>query len=95
MISSVPKVEVEVQMQRPVFDGYRPHLRIGEGEYLGISFFDVAPSKTANLVRANAYLIYWPGVDYSPLKAGVQFQVLEGAKIVGHGTVVVGWDASA
>ena len=81
-------------MQRSVFDGYRPHLRIGDGEYLGISFSDVGSSAPGASVRAKASLMYWPEVDYSGLVPGVHFLVMEGAHTVGQGTVVTGWDAN-
>jgi hypothetical protein len=93
MIHDVPQIEVELQMLRPILNGYRPHLRVGEGEYLGISFTDIVQVSTGDTVRAKASLMYWPNVDYSSLRAGVQFQVMEGAQAVGRGTVVMDWDA--
>ncbi len=94
MVTNIPQIEVELQMQRPVLDGYRPHLRIGEGEYLGISFFDVGPAAPGVSLRAKAKLMYWPNVDYSSLTPGVKFQVMEGSQAVGQGMVVIGWDAN-
>lgn len=81
-------------MQRSFADGYRPHLRIGEGDYLGVSFFDVGSVVPGVSARAKASLMYWPDVDYSALVPGVHFQVMEGAHVVGHGAVVTGWDAN-
>ena len=90
MIRDIPQIEVELQMLRPILEGYRPHLRVGEGEYLGISFTDIAQATPGDTFRAKASLMYWPDVDYSSLRAGVQFQVMEGAQTVGCGTVVMG-----
>ena len=78
-------------MQRLLFDGYRPHLQVDGGEYLGISFFDVAANEPETPFTAKARLSYWPEVDYTPLQAGVAFHVKEGAKTVGTGIVTEGW----
>ena len=81
-------------MQRSVSDGYRPHLRIGDGEYLGISFFDVDSTTSGTSLRAKASLMYWPDIDYSGLVPGVHFSVMEGAHVVGQGTVVTAWNVN-
>lgn len=91
MLNSAPQIEVELQMQRSLFDGYRPHLQVDDGEYLGVSLFEVSSEgNTGQMQRAKASLVYWPNVDYTPLKVGVQFKVKEGARTVGVGTVVGG-----
>jgi hypothetical protein len=92
MFSHTPTIGVELQMTRSVTDGYRPHLRVGDGEYLGISFFDVNRVSAGDCFHAKASLMYWPNVDYSCLKAGTKFQVVEGGLSVGQGKIVIGWD---
>jgi hypothetical protein len=69
---------------------YRPHLRVGNGEYLGISFIEGPdePISFGICVNAKVIFMYSPEVCYGALKVGVQFQVLEGAKIVGVGKVI-------
>lgn len=69
---------------------YRPHLRVGQDDYLGVVLLNgplggVMPGTAAN---AEAVLVYQSSVDYSPLIPGVVFEVLEGAKIVGTGKVL-------
>ncbi|MDR2212557.1 MAG: hypothetical protein LBE21_02875 [Pseudomonadales bacterium] len=79
-------------MQRSLPEGYRPHLQVDDGEYLGISFFDIAPEVEFGAPRrAKASLMYWPDVDYTPLQEGARFKVKEGSKTVGLGRVIRGW----
>jgi translation elongation factor EF-Tu-like GTPase len=68
---------------------YRPHFRVGTGEHLGVVFVggssdSVSPGCTT---QAEAKFAYAPAVNYDALKDGVQFQVLEGNRIVGIGVV--------
>lgn len=92
MTFNLPEIEVELRMQRSLFDGYRPHLQVDEGEYLGVSFFDVSSDiSPGDQHRVKAHLVYWPSVDYSPLKVGAEFKVREGANTVGVGVVIHGW----
>jgi len=67
---------------------YRPHLRVGAGEMLGVQFVDgpdeVAPGAKAEVVMQLLY----PGVDYSSLVPGATFTVLEGPRVVATGIVV-------
>jgi hypothetical protein len=72
----------------PISAPYRPHFRVGAGEYLGIEFVDgpghlIAAGK---VVGAKVRFVY-DGVSYEQLQPGVQFQVLEGPHIVGIGVV--------
>jgi len=70
---------------------YRPHLRVGSGEYLGIAFCGDGsgePVRPGVCVNAEVKFVYAPDVDYTPLIVGSQFQILEGARIVGIGAVV-------
>jgi hypothetical protein len=69
---------------------YRPHLRVGDGEYVGVAFCggdSSEPIRTGVCVSAEVSFVYAPNVDYAPLIAGSQFQVLEGKRIVGVGVV--------
>jgi dihydrofolate reductase len=72
----------------PISGSYMPHLRVGTGEYLGVSFVDgqSTPVAAGTIVEANVRFMY-SGVPYEQLKPGVQFQVLEGPRIVGIGVV--------
>ena len=73
----------------PGFQGawYRPHLRVGAtGEYLGVVFLigpEQVPPDTE--IEATVALIY--DVDYSPLQPGIEFEVLEGPRLVATGRV--------
>jgi hypothetical protein len=70
---------------------YRPHLRVcGAGEMLGVRFID-GPDQivSGRQYRAKVSLMYG-GVDYSPLKSGALFIVVEGPQIVGIGCVIRG-----
>jgi hypothetical protein len=71
---------------------YRPHLRVvdGSGSLLGVAFMDgpdepVSPGTT---VRATIKALYEPEVSYAQLKEGVQFEILEGPRVVGHGRIL-------
>lgn len=93
---TLPEIELVLQMQRALQDGYRPHLQVGEGEYLGVRLFGVRAGETGSEThRAYAQLVYWPDVDYASLDVGVQFKVKEGARTVGEGTVIRGWKTGA
>jgi translation elongation factor EF-Tu-like GTPase len=70
--------------------GYRPHLRVANGEYLGVEFVDgperlVQPGEST---FATVRFVYAPKVDYGALVEGAQFEVLEGGHTVGRGHVV-------
>ena len=72
----------------PSGSGYSPHLRVRPGQMLGVYFIgvpeDAEPGQPFNL---NLGLLYHPDVDYSDLKPSASFEVLEGAKVIGTGTV--------
>ena len=70
---------------------YRPHLRVvgGSGEMLGVAFMDgpdepVSPGESAHATIQGLY----SGVSYQELVEGAQFEILEGARVVGSGRVV-------
>jgi len=69
---------------------YMPHLRVREGEYLGVAFVGgpeiLEPGQSG---ECTLILLYRDlGVDYSDLQPGVEFEVLEGPKRVGLGRVL-------
>ncbi len=76
---------------------YKPHLRLPSGgELLGVAFLDGQPPivQPGGEGSASVALIYADhGVDYSGLKSGVEFEVVEGHRVVGRGTVVRRWVA--
>ena len=68
--------------------GYRPHLRVGTGEMLGVEFTSdserwLSPGETAEVELKLLYEI-----DYSSLAPGTSFTILEGLNAVGTGSVV-------
>jgi len=68
---------------------YRPHLVVGEGEYLGVMFLSAPQSVQAqSSFTATLGLLYHPNVDYSPLVPGAEFTVREGPRVVGRGRVL-------
>ena len=71
-----------------LFDGYRPHIKIGDGELLGIVFHSVPSSVPANTTVEVKFRQSYPGaVDYSGIVVGVEFTIVEGARVVGGGLV--------
>jgi hypothetical protein len=82
---------LEITLRRPplgeVAGDYRPHLRVGSGEYLGVRILVGPPLvQTGTPTRVIAQLLY--NVDYSALVPGAVFDVLEGPAVVGSGVVV-------
>jgi hypothetical protein len=71
--------------------GYSPHFRvIGDSEYLGIEFIE-GPDRLieqGEVVNAKVELLYYPNVSYAKLIKGQEFEILEGALVVGKGCVV-------
>jgi hypothetical protein len=70
---------------------YRPHLRVrgGEGEMLGVEFVDGPdePVAPGGATYATVRFAYEPRVPYEALAVGVEFEVLEGSRVVGVGRV--------
>jgi hypothetical protein len=67
---------------------YAPHLRVGpEGELLGVRLVagppELRPGEPADVV----WELLYGGVDYSPLRVGRRFQILEGRQVIGEGKV--------
>jgi translation elongation factor EF-Tu-like GTPase len=70
---------------------YRPHFRVrdGDGEYLGVEFVDGPddPVLPGGSTYATVRFRYEPEVCYDALVVGAQFEVMEGAHVVGTGQV--------
>ena len=68
---------------------YRPHFRVADGDLLGVQFFDgrETPVLPGEVVSAKVRFMYFPSVNYDALTKGAQFEVREGARIVGVGIV--------
>ena len=99
-----PKVEAEMtflteaeggRRQPPLFTDpmlYRPHVVVGDGEYLGTIFLSAPQGvRAACPFVATFGLVYHPQVDYSALVPGVEFSIREGAHVVGRGRVIKRW----
>jgi len=69
--------------------GYRPHLRVAGGDYLGVEFVDGPPRPLhpGEGCTAKVRFLYQPSVSYQALAMGAEFEVLEGSRIVGSGHV--------
>lgn len=65
---------------------YRPHFVVN-GSYLGVQFVECDLTEFDKFGTAIVKLIY-DGVDYSPLTENTQFDIVEGATIVGKGYVI-------
>jgi translation elongation factor EF-Tu-like GTPase len=68
---------------------YRPHAIVsGTTDMLGIAFLDgperISAGETANV---EFQALYYPNVDYSKLKVGTQFMIVEGVRIVAVGKI--------
>ena len=80
-----------VQLRASQTMRYMPHFRVTpNGELLGVSFIkgpnSVDPGGDA---EASVVLLYTDtGVDYSPLTEGASFDVLEGPRRIGRGTIL-------
>lgn len=72
---------------------YRPHIRVGgDGEYLGVVFVS-GPVSVLPGEEADATVSFIFDVDDSPLQPGVEFEVLEGLRVVARGTVQRRWES--
>ena len=66
---------------------YYPHIVIkGTEEYLGINFIDGEDVIFDKQIVANALPLY-ENVDYSDLRAGTEFLIMDSGNIVGEGIV--------
>ncbi|KQV99350.1 hypothetical protein ASC87_21450 [Rhizobacter sp. Root1221] len=92
-----PSIEVEIEFSIladgiravvPLANGsYRPHVRVGPvGAYMGVCLVGGGELALGRRCVATFSLMY-AGVDYSSLQPGVEFDILEGARVVGSGIV--------
>ena len=74
---------------------YLPHLRVEEGEHLGVRLVGgpdvVYPGDLAEVTWALLY----EGVDYSALQPGTDFEIIEGPTAIGSGTVIRRWSSAS
>jgi hypothetical protein len=74
---------------------YKPHFRvISDGQYLGVAFVTGTPeiANPGDECEATVALIYVDtGVDYGMLSPLVEFDVLEGERVIGRGFVARRW----
>jgi len=93
-----PSVVARIQMKPEAADGrhsaftegYSPHFVVSDhAEWLGVRAIQcpgpVAPGDEAEVVFA---LMYYPEVDYSELRVGATFEVMEGPRAVARGLVL-------
>ena len=67
---------------------YHPHLRVrGHEALLGVTFHSDASDLIHPGERTTVVLVPLYEIDYSALRPGVEFDVLEGPQVVGTGTV--------
>ena len=73
----------------PCGTGYSPHfIVIGSEKYLGVRFIDVPINAKPNIsYNQQVELLYPDTMEYDSLKEGIEFQIVEGGKIVGQGIV--------
>lgn len=68
--------------------GYRPHfVASGDTEMLGVEFLESGLAKFNEFGEAVVKLLY-NKVDYSKLEKGVTFNIVEGPRVVGEGSVL-------
>ena len=67
--------------------GYRPHLRVDGGDLLGVEFRNLEqPIKPGEQATVDLELLYV--IDYSELREGAVFAILEGPRKVGEGEIL-------
>lgn len=69
---------------------YRPHLVLDtdrEAVFLGVQFMEGADDFTFDVDARAIVRLPYENVDYSGLKPGVTFKIMEGTKRVGQGSV--------
>jgi len=72
-----------------LFNGYRPHIVIKPDELLGIIFKSVPEKVLSNqAVKVLLAPAYIDTVDYSAIKPGAKFQIVEGKRVVGNGHII-------
>ena len=74
--------------QLPEGSGYSPHFIAKSGTMLGVVFVDFPEeAKFGEVVKCKVGLLYHPNEMYDELIGGTDFQIVEGAKVVGNGVV--------
>ncbi|MBF2627071.1 hypothetical protein [Listeria marthii] len=72
--------------------GYRPHFVMEldeEKEYLGVEIYDIEVDALDSAGYAMCTFLYeQEGVGYSKIQPNTSFMVMEGATVVGRGTVI-------
>ncbi|MCD2247069.1 hypothetical protein LAX74_005850 [Listeria marthii] len=72
--------------------GYRPHFVMEldeEKEYLGVEIYDIEVDALDSAGYAMCIFLYeQEGAGYSKIQANKSFMVMEGANVVGRGTVI-------
>lgn len=69
--------------------GYRPHFVVaGTEEHLGVQFLKSDLREFDQSGKAIVSLCFFESIDYSSLKPGVAFSIMEGPRAVGEGRVV-------
>ena len=91
------KPESEGGRHGPFTDGYRPHFVVpGHEVWLGVRASQcpgpICPGQETDAVFA---LMYHPSVDYSILKVGTSFDMMEGPRIIATGVILELRDAVA
>ena len=86
------KTEEDGGRHGPFWANYRPHIvPRGTEDYLGVTVLGLSESE-AVMPGAEAEvtfdLVYHPNVDYSSLLPGMEFEIREGPRVVGNGTVI-------
>jgi len=78
-----------VRENPPFGTKYRPHLVVnGTKKYLGVQFNDLQEAPFGEHISNRVQLTYGSfGVDYSKLILNVNFEIREGARVVGEGFV--------
>lgn len=69
---------------------YRPHLVLDadhEATYLGVQFVECADDLMFDMDAQAVVRLLYENVDYSGLKPGAAFRIMEGARRVGQGVV--------
>lgn len=77
-------------------EGYRPHFAPkGSREMLGIVFAAFEHTRFGEPLQAGLDYLYPGSVDYSALRPGTEFWIMEGGTAVGEGVIIANGHPSA
>lgn len=77
-------------------EGYRPHFAPkGSREMLGIVFAAFEHTRFDEPLQAGLDYLYPGSVDYSALRPGTEFWIMEGSTAVGEGVIIANGHPSA